>query len=261
MTPLSNTKEISCLAARVVCVRERLHAAARRAGKEDRAIRLVGASKGQPASLVAAAHRLGIQDFGENYVQEARQKIDQTRALLGENAGDIRWHLIGRLQSNKARLSARLFDVIQTIDRAGIAQDLSRYAEEMGRNLSVLVEVNLKGDEGRAGIAPEKAMALCEQVVALPALSLEGLMGIAPWTTCPADARPFFRRLHTLFQALPEKNRKTLSMGMSGDFEIAIEEGANLVRIGTLLFGPRTTALHHDAQSKQEEDRTCIETR
>lgn len=220
---------------RLAQVRERVAAAASRAGRDAGEITLVAVSKRHPVGAVAEAIAAGVRDFGENYVQEAQDKI----AVLGHGASgeEIRWHLIGALQSNKARAAVGCFDMVQTIDRASLAQRLGRLAREAGRTLPVLVEVNLTPDPARAGVAPEAALALCASVAETDGLDLRGLMGMAPFA---GDPRPHFARLQRLFASLPDRNRRILSMGMSGDFEVAIEEGATLVRVGTALFGART---------------------
>ncbi len=219
---------------RIFHVRERIAEAAGRAGRSPEEITLVGVSKRHPVETVRAAWDAGIREFGENYVQEAREKCVALTELSG-----LRWHLIGGLQSNKARLAVSLFDTVQTVDRLSLAQVLSLEAGKLDKQLSVLVEVNLAGRAVRAGVAEAETRELCEQVAALPHLRLNGLMGIAPLGESPEVARPYFARLRQLFEALPHANRKVLSMGMSGDFETAIEEGATLVRIGTALFGER----------------------
>jgi pyridoxal phosphate enzyme (YggS family) len=218
----------------ILSVRERIAVAAGRAGRSPEEITLVGVSKRHPAEAVRAAWEAGVREFGENYVQEAREK----RAALEDLVG-LRWHLIGGLQSNKARLAVSLFDTVQTVDRLSLAQALSLEAERNQKELSVLVEVNLTGSAIRAGVAESETQALCEQVAALPCLRLKGLMGMAPLCENAEGARPHFSRLRDLFEALPGENRQVLSMGMSGDFEAAIAEGATLVRIGTALFGER----------------------
>lgn len=222
---------------RVQGLRERIAAAAGRAGRVGEAITLLGVSKRQPVAAVRAALAAGITAFGENYVQEGREKIE----ALGPVPG-VRWHLIGNLQANKVRRASALFSVIQTVDRLTLAQVLSREATKGEAPLEVLVEVNLAGSTNRTGVAEAEALALCEQVAALPSLKLTGLMGVSPLGADGEAARPHFARLRQLFEALPAENRLVLSMGMSQDFEAAILEGATLVRIGTALFGNRESA-------------------
>lgn len=218
---------------RVARVRERMAAAAGRVGRRPEEITLVAVSKRHPVSAIEEAAAAGLREFGENYVQEAQGKWD---ALGGRG---LRWHLIGALQSNKARVAVAGFDLIQTVDRESLARRLGQCAVEAGRSVSVLVEVNLTGDPQRAGVEPESAEALCASVASTPGLALCGLMGMAPVTESAEGARPHFARLFRIYTGLPERNRRILSMGMSGDFEVAIEEGATLVRVGTALFGER----------------------
>lgn len=193
-------------------------------------------SKRHPAEAVEAALAVGVDAFGENYVQEAQAKI----AAVGPRPG-IEWHLIGGLQANKARVAVRCFDLVQTLDRESLARRLGRIAVEEGRVLPVLVEVDSTGAEGRSGVPPEEFEALCATVASIPGLDLRGLMGMAPPVAEAEGARPWFARLRSLFETLPEAHRRVLSMGMSGDFEVAVEEGATLVRVGTALFGTRPT--------------------
>lgn len=219
---------------RVDTLRARIASAAGRAGRSVEEITLVGVSKRHSVEAIQAAIAAGVTEFGENYVQEAREKVVALAAFSG-----VRWHLIGGLQSNKARLATQIFSVVQTVDRLSLAEALAREAEREGRVLSVLVEVNLAGSASRAGVPEAEALALSERVMAMPSLQLSGLMGIAPLGADEAASRPHFARLRCLYEALPAENRKMLSMGMSGDFEAAIAEGATLVRIGTALFGQR----------------------
>ena len=226
------------VALRVESVRERIANAARRAGRAPESVVLAAVSKRHPVAAVREAVAAGIRDFGENYVQEAQEKI----AALGPVPG-VRWHLIGGLQANKARAAVRCFDCVQTVDRPELATRLGRIAVEEGRVVAVLVEVDLVGAEGRSGVDPGGVAALCDHVAGVPGLVLEGLMGMAPPSADAEGARPWFARLRAEFEALPAEHRRVLSMGMSGDFEVAVEEGATLVRVGTALFGARPRAM------------------
>ena len=226
----------STVAARVALVRGRIARAAARVGRSADTVRLVAVTKGVSAARVAEAAASGVTDFGENYVQEAREKIPEAAQYLGIDAS---WHLIGHLQSNKAKYAVTLFSLVHSVDNYQLAQELGRQASKRNEILNVLVEVNLAGDPGRAGERPEEALELSARVGAVAGLELKGLMGMAPYGERSEDARPHFQRLRALFDRLPEPNRQILSMGMSGDFEVAIEEGATLVRIGTALFGKR----------------------
>ncbi len=225
------------VARRLALIRERVAEAALRKGRRPEEIKILGASKAQPPEKIREAVEAGLEILGENYVQEAEKK----KALLSDLP--VSWHLIGYLQKNKARKALQLFDLIQTVDRPEIAQRLSRLAQEMGRTLPVFIEVNVGGEETKAGILPEKVPDLVRLIKDLPALDLQGLMTIPPYSPDPEDSRKFFRKLRELKEQVEDfyelKHPLELSMGMSHDYEVAVEEGATLVRIGTALFGPR----------------------
>jgi PLP dependent protein len=223
-------------------IRECIRAAARRSGRQPEAIRLVAVTKTVETVRIREAIALGVREIGENYVQEAAAKLPALADL------PITRHFIGHLQRNKANRAVELFDTIQSVDSLPLAVSLSRHAVQAsqrrggpGQEREVLVEVNVAGEATKSGIAPDAALALAEQVAALPGLRLAGLMGIAPLAGSPDDARRAFRRLRALFDQLPPPHRHTLSMGMTGDFAIAIEEGSTMVRIGTGIFGQRRT--------------------
>lgn len=232
------------IAERLRGVRERIARAAERSGREPEAVTLVGVSKRKPAPLVVAAVRAGLREVGENYVQEAAAKLPEIRKGL-EAAGLAapRCHFVGRLQSNKARDAVRLFDVVESVDRPSLARELSRRAEAREQRLPVLVQVDLAGEAAKGGTSPEELPALLELCAGLPGLSVEGLMAVPPASPDPEASRPFFARLRELRDAMrgsaTEAGLRELSMGMSADFEVAIEEGATWVRVGTALFGPR----------------------
>ncbi|MDY0068721.1 MAG: YggS family pyridoxal phosphate-dependent enzyme [Porticoccaceae bacterium] len=217
-------------------VRERLDNAARAAGRDPAAITLLAVSKTQPAASIRAAHAGGLRDFGENYLQEALDKI----ALLRDLA-DIRWHFIGPIQSNKTRAIAEHFAWAHGVDRLKIAERLSQQRPPALPPLNVCLQVNIDGEASKSGVAPEALPALADAVAALPGLRLRGLMAIpAPSDDAAAQRAPFFRlaqQLATLRARLPGLD--TLSMGMSDDLEAAIAEGSTLVRVGTAIFGPR----------------------
>lgn len=215
------------LASNLILIQQRLAAVLARTGRDPAGITLLAVSKVFPASAIEAAYQLGLRQFGENYVQEFEQKHPVVKHLSG-----ARFHLIGHLQSNKARRAAELFDVIQTVDSAKLARRLS----ECGKPLDIFLEVKLSHEDAKFGAAPEELPALIEAVRALPNLTLRGLMTMPPWSDNPEDSRPYFRRLSGLAQTL---GLKELSMGMSHDFEVAIEEGSTCIRIGTALFGRR----------------------
>ncbi len=221
---------------RVSGIRERIGRAATRSGRRPEDVLLVAVSKMQPIELLIEAREAGITVFGENYLQEAEGKI----ALLP----DADWHFIGKLQGNKVKKAVSLFTCIQTVDSVRIAGEVSRRAVEAGTVVPVLIEVNLGCEWSKAGVDPAALPGMVEAVSGLPGLALRGLMAIPPAARDPDESRPHFARLRAL---LCEARRKAgggermteLSMGMSDDFETAIEEGATMVRIGTALFGDR----------------------
>jgi PLP dependent protein len=214
----------------VAAVHSRMAAACARAGRPAESVTLIAVSKTFPAAAVDEAIEAGITDIGENRVQEAREKRPLVRA-----SSPAVWHLIGHLQSNKAREAVRLFDMIQTVDTLELAAKLARAAEGEGKRQQILLEVNV-GDEAQKNGAPmAEVETLAAAVKALPALHLRGLMAIPPLGT-PEQSRPYFRELRLLRDHL---GLEQLSMGMSEDFEVAIEEGATLVRVGRAIFGSR----------------------
>ncbi len=218
---------------RLQVVRERIDAAARRSRHDPSTIRLVLASKQQPAAAIRAVWRAGARDFGENYVQEAVSK----RAELSDLA-DIRWHLIGHLQSNKARLAASTFSLIHSVDSARLATALAR--PQSSPRVRALVEVNLGAESSKSGVPPDQVANLLD--VARDKIEIVGLMTIPPATATPELARPYFAQLREMRDRLAIETGFTLSelsMGMSDDFEIAIEEGATIVRVGRAVFGER----------------------
>jgi len=216
-------------------VRERITVAARAAGRDPASITLVGVCKTQPVERVKSALAAGLADLGENYVQEAR-------AHFGALAGfDFRRHLIGALQTNKTRDAATLFDWVHTVDRIRVAERLSAQRPESLPPLAVCIQVQLGGESTKSGVAPPALAALADGIAALPRISLRGLMALPPTETVPARQRHWFAELRRLFEGLNAAGHRldTLSMGMSGDFEAAIAEGATHVRIGTSIFGAR----------------------
>ncbi len=220
-------------------IRQKVIEACKRAGRDPREVKILGASKKQTVDKIQAAYEAGLRLIGENYVQEAREK----REALADLA--LEWHLIGPLQTNKVRQAIKIFDVIETIDRPSVAQELAKRAKRLGQKLPVLIEVNVGGEETKAGVSPEELFSLAELVVSLSALELRGLMTLPPYRDDPEEVRPYFAKLRGLLEELkkrfPEAPLSELSMGMSHDFEVAIEEGATIVRVGTALFGPRPT--------------------
>jgi len=216
-------------------VRERITVAARAAGRDPASITLVGVCKTQPVDRVKSALSAGLADLGENYVQEARAHFG---ALEGF---DFRRHLIGALQTNKTRDAATLFDWVHTVDRIRVAERLSAQRPESLPPLAVCIQVQLGGESTKSGVAPPALAALADGIAALPRISLRGLMALPPTETVPARQRHWFAELRRLFEGLNAAGHRldTLSMGMSGDFEAAIAEGATHVRIGTSIFGAR----------------------
>ncbi|WP_456387942.1 YggS family pyridoxal phosphate-dependent enzyme [Desulfolithobacter sp.] len=213
--------------------------AAARTGRDPQSVRLVAVSKRQGPERILEALNCGQELFGENYLQEAREKIEQ----LGDRA---RFHFIGHLQSNKARHAAELFTMVETVDRLKIARALDRHSGSLGRSLDILLQVNVGREPQKAGVLPENLEELAREVATLPSLRLRGLMTMPPYTTDPEESRPFFRSLYQLARELrdkgllSDKSQVELSMGMSRDFPVAIEEGATLIRVGTAIFGPRS---------------------
>ena len=226
------------LAANLASIQQRIAAACARSGRSAEAVRLVAVTKNHPPETVRAAVALGQTLFGENRVQEARAKIPLC-------PGAARWHFIGHLQTNKCRDVVRGFEMVESVDSLHLAQELDKACEKAARTLPILLEVNVAGEASKFGYRPEALLAEFKQLNALSRLEIHGLMTVAPWSPVPERVRPIFRRLRELREAceqilgapLPE-----LSMGMSGDFEAAVEEGATLVRIGTALFGARAAA-------------------
>lgn len=221
------------IARRLEDVLERISAAAPRTGRDASSIRLVLASKTQDAAAIRAAYNAGARDFGENYVREALSK----QAELA-NLGDIRWHLIGHLQTNKAKAAAPAFAMIHSIDSARLADALAR--ARPSPRVRGLIEVNLGGESSKSGVAPDKVGALLEEV--RDKIEVAGLMTIPPPASTPQLARPYFARLRQLCERLAIQSGlrlSELSMGMTDDFEVAIEEGATIVRVGRAVFGER----------------------
>jgi pyridoxal phosphate enzyme (YggS family) len=227
---------------RVAAVRERIARAAERASRPPGEVTLVAVSKTHPAEAVRAAFAAGIRDFGENRVQEAEPKIACTADLA---ASGLRWHLVGHLQSNKARRAAGLFGVIQSVDSLELAERLARVGAETGRPVRTLVQVDLAGEATKFGLPEADLLPLLEALRGREGLRVEGLMLLPPLFDDPEEVRPYFRRLRLLrdrAQAAGTLEGRELSMGMSHDFEAAIEEGATIVRVGTAIFGERKAA-------------------
>jgi pyridoxal phosphate enzyme (YggS family) len=221
----------------ILHVREMMAEAARRSGRPPEAVRLMAVTKTVGDDRVLAAIRAGVACIGENYVQEAKRKIEK----LGKAC---EWHLIGRLQTNKAKVAVHLFDMIHSVDRLELAAELDRRARAAGRVIPVLIEVNIGGEGSKSGIALNSALNLIRLTAPLENLSIRGLMTMPPWFDDPEESRPYFRALRELRdriagEAIPRVGMRELSMGMTDDYVVAIEEGATIVRIGRGIFGER----------------------
>jgi pyridoxal phosphate enzyme (YggS family) len=233
----------------VTQVMDRIAAAAWRAGRDPVEVTLVAVAKTFPAEAVVEAHRAGVSVFGENRVREAQPKIAAVAAVLGEGA--VSWHMVGHLQRNKAKRAVTSFDLIHSVDSLRLAKELDKRCAALGaeKRIPVLLEVNVSSEATKYGLpADDKAQlaAVVEAILALPHLVLQGLMTMAPIVVDPEEARPYFRLLRRLRDELarqfPTVEWRHLSMGMTEDFEVAVEEGATLVRIGRAIFGQRQSA-------------------
>ena len=216
-------------------IRQRIAAACARAGRDVNRVTLLAVSKSHPPETIRAAVDGGQIYFGENKIQEAKAKIPLC-------PGKARWQFIGHLQSNKVRDAVELFEMIQGVDSLAIAQEISKRAVQFGKTMPILIEVNVAGEASKFGYAPEKLLAELNELNALPRIEIHGLMAIPPYTPLPEKARPYFQKLRALkveCEKILGAPLPHLSMGMSGDFEVAIEEGATIVRVGRALFGER----------------------
>ena len=226
----------------IASIRERIDSAARRAGRRSEDIALMAVSKTFPAEDIRAAYEAGLRLFGENRVQEFTGKIDALRDLR-----DAEWHLIGHLQTNKAAKAAELFTAVDSVDSLRLAQKLNASAQQLKKKLQVLIEINVGGEAAKIGLAPDSSELeeLLSAAAELQHLEFRGLMTIPPFTDDPQQARPYFRKLrevrdHVVARRVPAVDMRILSMGMSHDFEVAIEEGSTCVRVGTAIFGERS---------------------
>jgi len=218
-------------------VREVIADAAARSGRSPADVRLMAVTKTVDDGRVAEAVRAGVDIIGENYVQEAKRKLE----TMGKSC---EWHLIGRLQTNKAKYAVRLFDMIHSVDRLELAAEIDRRAREAGIVMRVLIEVSIAGEETKSGVPIADALPLVRAVAPLPNLSVRGLMTMPPWFDDPEEARPCFRALRELrgrieAERIPRVEMRELSMGMTGDYGVAVEEGATIVRVGRGIFGQR----------------------
>jgi len=219
------------IADRIARVRARIASAAERAGRDPSEVTLIGVSKTHGVDAVASAFGAGLRDFGENRVQEAAPKIAAVRA----QGVAAEWHLVGHLQTNKVRAALECFDILHSVDSERLAVAVSRAAP---RPIRILIEVNVAGEASKHGVAPAEAAPLAERIGALANLDVLGLMTVAPNADDPEDVRPVFRELRRLGDAI---GLRELSMGMTDDYEVAVEEGATLVRVGRAIFGPRSS--------------------
>jgi len=220
-------------------IQQRIAAACARAGRDVNDVMLLAVSKTHPPETIRAAVECGQLHFGENKIQEAKAKIPLC-------PGKARWQFIGHLQSNKVRDAVELFEMIQGVDSLNIAREISKRAAQAGKTMPILLEVNVAGEGSKFGYQPEPLRAELNELNALPNIEIHGLMAIPPYTPVPEKARPYFQKLRELklqCEQILGAPLPHLSMGMSGDFEVAIEEGATLVRIGTALFGERLSSV------------------
>jgi pyridoxal phosphate enzyme (YggS family) len=235
------------VAERYRAVLERIEAACQRSGRSPGQVRLVGVSKRQPPERIVAAVRAGLRELGENFVQETRDRQPLVQGLLSETGGEPpivpHWRMIGRLQRNKARLAVELFDAVDSVDRIELARELDRRAGARGRPLEVCLQVDVSNEAQKGGVAPDDLPRLLGECSDCENLRVVGLMTIPAAHPDPESTRPAFARLRELRDTLASSAAGTqlreLSMGMSSDFEVAVEEGATLVRVGTAIFGPR----------------------
>jgi hypothetical protein len=226
------------ISANLRSVRQRIAAACARSGRDANSVTLVTVAKGQPAEVVCAAAQLGLVLFGESRVQEAKAKISLCPARL-------RWHLIGHLQSNKCRDAVHLFEMIQSVDSLLLAREINKWADKSAKTMPVLIEVNVAGESSKFGYAPDKVLAELKEINALPRIEVHGLMTVAPLAQETDKVRPVFRRLRQLkgqCEELLGAPLAHLSMGMSDDFEVAVEEGATMIRLGSAVLGPRAAS-------------------
>jgi pyridoxal phosphate enzyme (YggS family) len=226
------------VAANYLSILAGINDAAAKCGRRAEDIKLLGASKSQSVDAIRAATAAGLTLVGENYVQEAKEKKDRI-------AECVEWHMIGHLQRNKVKAAVEVFDILETLDNLALARDLDKEAGKHGKNVRVFIEVNLGNEESKSGIAKNQVVSLVEEVASLSNLRAEGLMTVPPFRENPEQVRPFFRELSELRERLnelrlPNVGLRELSMGMTHDYTVAIEEGATIVRIGTALFGPRS---------------------
>ncbi len=229
---------MSVLEANLAHIRRSMEEACRRSGRDIRSVRLIAVTKQVPVEKIREAAAVGLRTFGENYVQEGTRKIEALSDL------SLEWHFIGHLQTNKVKPALQHFDWIQTVDRLSLARELDKRAGTVGKRVPVLLQVHLGDEETKGGVDPDDLESLFKSVQAMEWLDVRGLMAVPPYFEDPEAVRPFFRTLRQWLErlrqeALNPERLTELSMGMSHDFPVAVEEGATLIRVGTALFGPR----------------------
>jgi pyridoxal phosphate enzyme (YggS family) len=228
-------RAVSAIAARLRDVRSQIEATARKAGRDPDSVKLVAVTKMVKIDQIQEATQAGVVAFGENYVQEALKKIGEVKSVR-------EWHFIGHLQSNKVKYVLGIFDLIHSVDRLSLAEQIQKRAEQKGLTQQILIQVNISGEESKSGVERDKALSLVTRIKDFPGITLRGLMTMPPYFDDPEKSRPYFRILREIRDEAEQKCRVSLpelSMGMSGDYQVAIEEGATIVRIGTAIFGPR----------------------
>lgn len=245
-TTVHQTDKVLSVALNVARVQERIGQAALRVGRDPAAVRLIAAAKTVDTARIRAAIASGVAIIGENYLQEARRKIGQ----IGHDT--VQWHFIGTVQRNKVRYLFDLFDMLHAVDRLDLAEEIQHRGERLNRSLPVLLEVNIGGEDSKSGFHPQTLLSEVEKFAAFPRVQVRGLMTIPPPTATPEEARPFYQELRDLRDRLSRKgiaglDFSELSMGMTADFEVAVEEGATIVRVGTAIFGPRPASPTHGA--------------
>ncbi|NLU09956.1 MAG: YggS family pyridoxal phosphate-dependent enzyme [Tepidanaerobacter acetatoxydans] len=228
---------MSLLEENIANIKSRIKFAAERAGRNPENIDIVAVTKTIPPEIIQKAVDSGLVLLGENRVQEARDKKELVK-------GNVQWHLIGHLQRNKVKMALGLFSMIQSVDSLPLAEEIQKRAEQIQQTIDVLVQVNIGREKTKYGIDPDNTKSFIEKIALFPNLRVRGLMAIAPFKQNPEEVRPYFRQLREIFENIKQApinnvNMEYLSMGMSNDFEVAVEEGANMVRIGTGVFGAR----------------------
>ena len=222
----------------IATIQQRICSVAKKCGRDPGSVKLVAVSKTKPSSDVRAAIKAGADIFGENYIQEAKCKIQALTEF------PVSWHFIGHLQSNKAKIAVALFDMIHTVDTLKLAREINKQAEKINKRQNILIQVNISKEATKSGISKENTLSFVKEISQFDHLSVRGLMTMPPYSADPEKARPYFKSLSALAgdikaAAIPNISMEELSMGMTGDFPVAIEEGATLVRIGTAIFGKR----------------------